>query len=288
MPSVQLYGGSKAESIEWLRGKQQTIEDANSVLIVGGGALGIQFATDIATVYPGKPVTLLHSRTRLLARFDSEMDTEILQAMESANINVILSERLDLGSSTSGHSTVRTTTGRIIHADLVVRLLPLPLSSSNLTQIYLLYPAPLHWPTPQHGTPLIARIAHSQHKHCHCTSPAHDAARPRPPPSPVTPALLPACASDNEEHVLAAALAQIALQNESVSSAVSDEEGVEGEEEEEEEEEELTTPYPHIFAIGDAANAFGAIPAGHNAYYQAEVAARNVLRLVHGKTDEQH
>lgn len=29
------------------------------------------------------------------------------------------------------------------------------------------------------------------------------------------------------------------------------------------------TPYPHIFAIGDAADAFGAIPAGHNAYTQA-------------------
>lgn len=40
------------------------------------------------------------------------------------------------------------------------------------------------------------------------------------------------------------------------------------------------TLYPHIFAIGDAAAAFGALPAGHTAYYQAEVAARNVLRLV--------
>lgn len=28
------------------------------------------------------------------------------------------------------------------------------------------------------------------------------------------------------------------------------------------------TPYPNIFAIGDAADAFGAIPAGHNAYSQ--------------------
>ncbi|KAG6884056.1 hypothetical protein C0993_001790 [Termitomyces sp. T159_Od127] len=41
-----------------------------------------------------------------------------------------------------------------------------------------------------------------------------------------------------------------------------------------------TTPYPHIFAIGDAADAFGALAAGHNAYYQGEVAARNVLRLI--------
>ncbi|KAJ7902418.1 hypothetical protein B0H13DRAFT_2513439 [Mycena leptocephala] len=42
----------------------------------------------------------------------------------------------------------------------------------------------------------------------------------------------------------------------------------------------LVTPYPHIFAIGDAADAFGALPTGHNAWVQGEVAGRNVLRLI--------
>lgn len=42
----------------------------------------------------------------------------------------------------------------------------------------------------------------------------------------------------------------------------------------------LYTPHPHIFAIGDAADAFGALKAGHSAYYQGEVAARNVGRLI--------
>jgi NADPH-dependent 2,4-dienoyl-CoA reductase/sulfur reductase-like enzyme len=40
------------------------------------------------------------------------------------------------------------------------------------------------------------------------------------------------------------------------------------------------TSYPHIFAIGDAADAFGAVPAGHNAYAQGEVAARNIITLI--------
>ena len=35
----------------------------------------------------------------------------------------------------------------------------------------------------------------------------------------------------------------------------------------------------HLFAVGDCAET-GAIQAGHTAYYQAEVAARNILRLV--------
>lgn len=33
-------------------------------------------------------------------------------------------------------------------------------------------------------------------------------------------------------------------------------------------ETEVPTPYPHIFVVGDASNAFGAIQAGHNAHYQ--------------------
>lgn len=40
------------------------------------------------------------------------------------------------------------------------------------------------------------------------------------------------------------------------------------------------TPYGHIFVIGDAADAFGAIKAGHNAYYQAEVASKNIMKLI--------
>lgn len=43
-----------------------------------------------------------------------------------------------------------------------------------------------------------------------------------------------------------------------------------------------TFVYPHLFAIGDAADAFGAIKAGHTAYYQGEVAARNVIKLIKG------
>lgn len=51
----------------------------------------------------------------------------VLQALESANVEVILGERLDLssaekpGPATATPRTVRTTTGREIRADLVVR-----------------------------------------------------------------------------------------------------------------------------------------------------------------------
>ena len=41
----------------------------------------------------------------------------------------------------------------------------------------------------------------------------------------------------------------------------------------------------NVFVVGDAADGFGAIKAGHNAFFQGEVAARNVLRLVRRRED---
>ena len=38
----------------------------------------------------------------------------------------------------------------------------------------------------------------------------------------------------------------------------------------------------NVLVVGETADGFGAIKAGHNTFFQGEVAARNVLRLVGG------
>ncbi|GAB1523822.1 hypothetical protein RhiTH_006972 [Rhizoctonia solani] len=40
------------------------------------------------------------------------------------------------------------------------------------------------------------------------------------------------------------------------------------------------TELPHVYAIGDAADAFGVIKAGHTAHWQAEVAAKNIVASI--------
>lgn len=47
-------------------------------MIVGGGAIGVQMATDIKEMYPDKEVTLVHSRATLMPAFHPKMD-EILR-----------------------------------------------------------------------------------------------------------------------------------------------------------------------------------------------------------------
>ena len=115
-------------------------------------SLRTEFATDIAAVYPQKRVTLLHSRSRLLPRFDNAMHEEgeccvllcrtklrcgaALQGLQELNVRVILGERLDFESLQQTSATkrsseprvVRTLSGQEISANLVV-------SISNVTNV---------------------------------------------------------------------------------------------------------------------------------------------------------
>ncbi|KAJ7855828.1 hypothetical protein B0H13DRAFT_1727879 [Mycena leptocephala] len=279
------YGGTKLEGIAWLKRKQRVVEEAASVLVVGGGALGIQFASDIAAVHPTKRVTLLHSRARLLPRFDGggeEGGEEILQALHALNVHVVLGERVDLASlsslapsssdaearaddtTTAGQRTVRTvrtTTGREIGADLVL------LCTGQTPNTALLRALDPRIVDPASG---LARVGRGMQLAFGKGDASPSASSPSSAPSPTSPSHSlvgeldkqaadadPAANDDEEEPVVAGETHEAA-------SVDDDEE----------------TPYPHIFAIGDAADAFGALPAGHNAWAQGEVAGRNVLRLI--------
>ncbi|KAJ7687843.1 hypothetical protein B0H17DRAFT_1069429 [Mycena rosella] len=247
------YGGTKPEGIAWLKRAQEDIAAARSVLVVGGGALGIQFATDIAAIHPTTSVTLLHSRTRLLPRFDERMHSEILQALESAGITVVLDERLAPAIPTEKHGVHHTTTGRKIEADLLLRC------TGQVPNTALLRALDVRVVEDGSGQARVLRTMQLA-----VTVPEEeDSSQPGPEPSVSEPA---------PEPTLEQTLAQLALSSDAAEQAADDTTANDA--------PDATTPYPHLFAVGDAAAAFGAVPAGHNAYYQAGVAARNVLRLV--------
>ncbi|OBZ73235.1 Apoptosis-inducing factor B [Grifola frondosa] len=228
--------GTKPEAIQWLKRFQTRIDSVSSVLVVGGGALGIQYATDIAEIYPAKRVTLLHSRSALLPRFDQSMHVEIMSALAALNVNTILGDRLDLSSlsprktvriGTSGKEerVVRTEGGREVRAELVLLCTG---QKPNTELLASFIPDAIVSEGPSKGMVHVKRTM--------------QVAVPVP---------------ESE---------QALLTPESADEA--------------EEDPTLRVPYPHVFAIGDAADAFGAINAGHNAYFQGEVAARNIIKLI--------
>ncbi|KAJ3537521.1 hypothetical protein NMY22_g5553 [Coprinellus aureogranulatus] len=211
------YDGTKMNSINWLQERQKVVKASSNILIVGGGALGIQFATDIKALYPEKHVTLLHSRSQLLPRYDPGMHDEIRKAMSEQGIELILNQRLDLsslntGAIQAGKKVVSTQAGRQVAADLVLMC------------------------TGQ--TPNTAILSAME-------------------PSTINP-------SNGLAHVNRA----MQVRSEAVSSN-----GL------------AKHTYENIFAIGDSADAFGATKSGRSSWFQGEIAAKNIVKLVN-KADE--
>ncbi|KAL7410689.1 hypothetical protein BDY24DRAFT_399018 [Mrakia frigida] len=114
------YGGTKKEGIAFLKKRQEEIKAAKNIVVVGGGALGIQTATDIASFYgPGaKNVTLLHSRDRMMPLFPKSLHDEAVKQVDLLGINLILGERLVSCQIVDG--AVKTSTGRELECDLLM------------------------------------------------------------------------------------------------------------------------------------------------------------------------
>ncbi|KIK99529.1 hypothetical protein PAXRUDRAFT_131941, partial [Paxillus rubicundulus Ve08.2h10] len=223
--SLRPYTGTKLEGVSWLRSRQRKVEEARNVVVVGGGALGIQFASDLAAIHPRKCVTLLHSRSRLLPKFDEALGNEVLQGLQELGVHVILGERLDMSSlkddgGTGGARAAKTMKGRELNADL---LLFCTGQTPNTSLLHSMDPGTIN---PESG---MVRVSRSMQVEA------------QPSPTPSSPRTLYGTVPPSPPRLRI---------------------------------------YPQFFAIGDVADAFGAIKAGHTAYYQGQVAARNVVRLV--------
>ena len=82
-----------------------------------------EMATDIIATHgpSSKKITLLHSRSHLLNRFEPGMHDQTMKRMKEFGIEVILGSRVDASfiNKTEG-GKVRTTDGREVEADLIV------------------------------------------------------------------------------------------------------------------------------------------------------------------------
>ncbi|CAE6461117.1 unnamed protein product [Rhizoctonia solani] len=215
------FNGTKPASIELLQQAQKRLKEVQSVLVVGGGALGIQFATDLKDIYPRKQITLLHSRMQLLPKFPEKMHDEVTKTMHRLDVSLILGQRLDLSTTLpenaeydkQGRRVVKTESGKRICADLVLL----------------------------------------------CTGQSPNTALMR--------GLAPQAVDDNTGLIKVLRTMQVSLPDSTFVAQGTSNKG---------------TTMPHIYAIGDAADAFGAIKAGHTAHWQAEVASKNILASISG------
>jgi NADPH-dependent 2,4-dienoyl-CoA reductase/sulfur reductase-like enzyme len=126
---AKVTSSNKAEACEELRSVQESIKAAKTIAIIGGGAVGVEIATDIKSYYPEKQVTIVHSRQQLLPRFGSRLHDYVSEKIVKMGIYLQLGERPHLlyekGSSqgliTDG--TLFFSTGEQ-HFDLIVQPSP--------------------------------------------------------------------------------------------------------------------------------------------------------------------
>ncbi|KZT30134.1 FAD/NAD(P)-binding domain-containing protein [Neolentinus lepideus HHB14362 ss-1] len=131
----------KKEGIEGMKVRQEAVRKAQRVVVVGGGAVGVQTATDIKDIYPAKSVTLIHSRDRLMQTFHPKMHEVIMDRCTELGIDVILGDRVKVpqgGFPTDGSEfEVELTSGRKVPADLAFMSTGQPPAASFLPRALL-------------------------------------------------------------------------------------------------------------------------------------------------------
>eukprot|EP00735_Rhodelphis_limneticus_P010968 TRINITY_DN4007_c0_g1::TRINITY_DN4007_c0_g1_i1::g.11844::m.11844 TRINITY_DN4007_c0_g1::TRINITY_DN4007_c0_g1_i1::g.11844 ORF type:complete len:389 (+),score=81.92,sp/Q54NS8/AIFB_DICDI/40.99/4e-82,Pyr_redox_2/PF07992.9/1.6e-18,Pyr_redox_2/PF07992.9/6.2e+03,Pyr_redox/PF00070.22/0.00062,Pyr_redox/PF00070.22/8.8e-12,K_oxygenase/PF13434.1/0.2,K_oxygenase/PF13434.1/0.00016,NAD_binding_7/PF13241.1/0.14,NAD_binding_7/PF13241.1/0.11,Pyr_redox_3/PF13738.1/17,Pyr_redox_3/PF13738.1/0.00075,Lycopene_cycl/PF05 len=109
----------------WQQSSEQ-IKQAEKVLIVGGGAVGLELAGEIRHLYPNKEITVIHSGDKLASpALNAKFQTKLNAHLTKLRINVILDDRVnneDLPDPTIPPSvnrkTYTTRNGKSVEADL--------------------------------------------------------------------------------------------------------------------------------------------------------------------------
>lgn len=115
-----LEADEKAECIKFFQARQDRIKEAKNIVVVGGGAAGVEVAGDIKTKYPTKTVTLIHSRDRLLNSFGEGLHEIARGALQTLGVNLHLGERVTSDVDAEFPKEVTLRGGKIIPCDALV------------------------------------------------------------------------------------------------------------------------------------------------------------------------
>ncbi|KAK4186279.1 hypothetical protein QBC35DRAFT_387634 [Podospora australis] len=117
---------SKPANILFLQRYQTALSHAKSVMIVGGGAVGVQMACDLAELYPAKKVVLVHSREHLMTAYHPALSNLIKERFKELGVELITGERVVIPASGFPSEAqeegieVKLQSGRTLKANFVV------------------------------------------------------------------------------------------------------------------------------------------------------------------------
>ncbi|KIX03861.1 uncharacterized protein Z518_07414 [Rhinocladiella mackenziei CBS 650.93] len=111
----------KSEGIKFFQEQQDRIKAGQNIVIVGGGAAGVEVAGDIKTKYPEKSVTLVHSRKNLLNNFGVGLHETAQKALEALEVKLYLGERVISDMDTESPKEITLSSGTILRCDTLIK-----------------------------------------------------------------------------------------------------------------------------------------------------------------------
>ena len=108
----------KEDGIQMLKDMQLKIRDARNLVVVGGGAAGVELATDAKDKYPDKEVVLIHSRDAVMHRFGLALQTTAMEGLKKLGVEVVTGDRLISHDTESGIVTLKS--GKKVQCDVLV------------------------------------------------------------------------------------------------------------------------------------------------------------------------
>ncbi|KAL3683029.1 hypothetical protein R1sor_001051 [Riccia sorocarpa] len=87
---------TKAERIEEFQKDNKKIVNAETLLVVGGGPVGVELAAEIVTDFPEKKVKLVHGGDRLIGFLGQKASAKTEKWLKDRGVDVILKERINL------------------------------------------------------------------------------------------------------------------------------------------------------------------------------------------------
>ncbi|CAG8778520.1 43249_t:CDS:2 [Gigaspora margarita] len=120
---AKMTADNKEEGIAEIIAQREAVKNANKILIIGGGPVGIELAGEIASVYQDKEVTLIHSENHLLTdKFPKKLTDSLAKQLKELNVKLIFGEKVILPSSGIGDGlsplTLETDKGTQIDSDV--------------------------------------------------------------------------------------------------------------------------------------------------------------------------
>ncbi|KAI0010070.1 FAD/NAD(P)-binding domain-containing protein [Xylariaceae sp. FL0662B] len=124
---------TKEEGMARLREMQGRIRSAEDLVVVGGGAAGVELAADAKGLFPEKRVSLVHSRDEVMHRFGPRLRRAAMEGLEGLGVEVITGERVV--EEDRGRGVVVLRSGREVVCDYLVYCTGQKPSSELLRQL---------------------------------------------------------------------------------------------------------------------------------------------------------